>query len=106
MIYSTMSDDEVVASDVPRGTCYYSSYYSSSTSPASATWDMNWSRAGFWALDQPPFEDVNLYGVHPVMMVLGKPTMPGAASTASGIFLLNSNAMEAILQPYPAGKLI
>ena len=69
-------------------------------------WNMNWTRAGFWALDQPPFEDVNLYGSHPVMMVLGKQNLPGAVPRASGIFLLNSNAMETVLQPYPAGNLI
>ena len=47
-----------------------------------------------------------MYGVHPVMMVMGKQQKPGASPTAAGIFLLNSNAMETVLQPFPAGMIV
>ena len=47
-----------------------------------------------------------MYGVQPVLMVMGKQQKPGASPTAAGIFLLNSNAMETVLQPFPAGMIV
>lgn len=57
----------------------------------------NWSRFVFWNRDFPPHTDDNLYGSHPFYLGL-EPTH----GNAHGVFLLNSNAMEVILQPAPA----
>ncbi|XP_030840013.1 lysosomal alpha-glucosidase isoform X1 [Strongylocentrotus purpuratus] len=56
----------------------------------------DWQRFTFWARDQPPTPNVNLYGVHPFYINLE------SNGDAHGVFLLNSNAMDAILQPAPA----
>ncbi|XP_063961375.1 lysosomal alpha-glucosidase-like isoform X2 [Lytechinus pictus] len=56
----------------------------------------DWQSFAFWARDQPPSPDVNLYGVHPFYINLE------SNGDAHGVFLLNSNAMDAILQPAPA----
>ncbi|XP_071081834.1 LOW QUALITY PROTEIN: lysosomal alpha-glucosidase-like [Haliotis cracherodii] len=55
--------------------------------------DTEWTKIVFWARDQAPTLDENLYGSHPFFMNLdGK-------NNAHGVFLLNSNAMEVDLQP-------
>lgn len=56
----------------------------------------DWQRFTFWARDQSPSPNVNLYGVHPFYINL-EPN-----GDTHGVFLLNSNAMDAILQPAPA----
>ncbi|XP_072453828.1 lysosomal alpha-glucosidase-like isoform X2 [Notamacropus eugenii] len=56
----------------------------------------NWTTLSFWARDVPPTESYNLYGVHPFYLSMEE------AGSAHGVFLLNSNAMEVVLQPAPA----
>lgn len=60
--------------------------------------DVQWNRITFWAADRPPNvpEKENLYGDHPFYMVVE----PDGKS--HGVFFLNSNAKEAVLQPTPA----
>ncbi|XP_070581150.1 lysosomal alpha-glucosidase-like [Ptychodera flava] len=58
--------------------------------------DVNWTRYTMWARDKPPEEHVNLYGSHPFYLAVE----PNGYS--HGVFLLNSNAMDVILQPTPA----
>ncbi|VDN15659.1 unnamed protein product [Dibothriocephalus latus] len=53
-------------------------------------------RAVMWALDTPPKEHTNLYGVHKFFLGLA------ADGTAFGIFLLNFNDQEVEFQPMPA----
>ncbi|XP_018611814.2 lysosomal alpha-glucosidase [Scleropages formosus] len=58
--------------------------------------DLNWTSITLWNHDVAPHSDLNLYGSHPFYLVQeddGK---------AHGVFLLNSNAMEVVLQPTPA----
>ncbi|CAL8092191.1 unnamed protein product [Calicophoron daubneyi] len=55
-----------------------------------------WLRVGFWARDDPPSDDNNLYGVHNFFMGLNHD------GTSFGLFLLNSNAQEIALTPLPA----
>lgn len=55
-----------------------------------------WSRVTFWNRDTPPEKDTNLYGSHPFYLALEKD------GSAHGVFLLNSNAMDVLLQPAPA----
>ncbi|XP_078009049.1 lysosomal alpha-glucosidase-like isoform X2 [Phascolarctos cinereus] len=57
---------------------------------------LDWTTLSFWARDVPPTESYNLYGVHPFYLSMEE------AGTAHGVFLLNSNAMEVVLQPAPA----
>ncbi|XP_046352773.2 lysosomal alpha-glucosidase-like isoform X1 [Haliotis rufescens] len=57
---------------------------------------VNWTSFVFWNKDQPPAENTNLYGSHPFYLVMEND------SSSHGVLLLNSNAMEAILQPSPA----
>lgn len=57
----------------------------------------NWNRFSFWNTDFPPHLDATLYGSHPFYLGL-EPTH----GNAHGVFLLNSNAMEAVIQPAPA----
>ena len=49
-----------------------------------------------WARDEPPTKGDNLYGDHPFLMCIDD------EGDSFGIFLLNSNAKEVILQPAPA----
>nr|CAB3247932.1 lysosomal alpha-glucosidase-like [Phallusia mammillata] len=56
----------------------------------------NWKRIVFWNRDQGPDSNANLYGSHPFYMCIEED------GNAHGVFLLNSNAMEAELQPAPA----
>ncbi|KAM9296667.1 lysosomal alpha-glucosidase-like, partial [Gastrophryne carolinensis] len=55
-----------------------------------------WSRFTFWNRDAAPVKDANLYGSHPFYLALEKD------GSAHGVFLLNSNAMDVLLQPAPA----
>ncbi|KAG9473611.1 hypothetical protein GDO78_004094, partial [Eleutherodactylus coqui] len=56
----------------------------------------NWSRLTFWNRDLVPQKEANLYGSHPFYLALEKD------GSAHGVFLLNSNAMDVLLQPTPA----
>ncbi|XP_063816822.1 lysosomal alpha-glucosidase isoform X2 [Pseudophryne corroboree] len=58
--------------------------------------DLNWSRLTFWNRDISPETNANLYGSHPFYLALEKD------GSAHGVFLLNSNAMDVLLQPAPA----
>uniref|UniRef100_A0A8C4SG27 Alpha glucosidase 2 n=1 Tax=Erpetoichthys calabaricus TaxID=27687 RepID=A0A8C4SG27_ERPCA len=57
---------------------------------------VQWNTLTFWARDVPPTEMTNLYGVHPFYLGI-EPD-----GSAHGVFLLNSNAMDVVLQPAPA----
>ncbi|XP_048221049.1 lysosomal alpha-glucosidase [Perognathus longimembris pacificus] len=56
----------------------------------------DWSRVTLWNRDLAPTPGANLYGSHPFYMVLED------GGSAHGVFLLNSNAMDVVLQPSPA----
>nr|XP_057904994.1 lysosomal alpha-glucosidase isoform X2 [Doryrhamphus excisus] len=58
--------------------------------------DLNWTSLTLWNRDMAPHADANLYGSHPFYMVQEEDGL------AHGVFLLNSNAIEVILQPLPA----
>uniref|UniRef100_A0A8D0D4M4 Lysosomal alpha-glucosidase n=1 Tax=Sander lucioperca TaxID=283035 RepID=A0A8D0D4M4_SANLU len=58
--------------------------------------DLNWTSLTLWNRDIAPHADVNLYGSHPFYIVQEEDGL------AHGVFLLNSNAIEVILQPTPA----
>ncbi|XP_053562416.1 lysosomal alpha-glucosidase [Bombina bombina] len=58
--------------------------------------DLKWNRLTFWNRDQLPSRDTNLYGSHPFYLSLEKD------GSAHGVFLLNSNAMDVLLQATPA----
>lgn len=58
--------------------------------------DLNWTRLTYWNRDLIPRKDANLYGTHPFYIAMEKDGL------AHGVFLLNSNAMDIILQPAPA----
>lgn len=58
--------------------------------------DVQWNTLTMWARDVPPTEKTNLYGVHPFYLALEE------GGDAHGFFLLNSNAMDVVLQPAPA----
>ncbi|XP_069808485.1 lysosomal alpha-glucosidase-like [Dendropsophus ebraccatus] len=58
--------------------------------------DLNWKRLTFWNRDLIPRKDANLYGTHPFYVAMDQDGL------AHGVFLLNSNAMDIILQPAPA----
>ncbi|XP_053308822.1 lysosomal alpha-glucosidase [Spea bombifrons] len=58
--------------------------------------DLRWTRLTFWNRDLIPTKDSNLYGTHPFYMSLEKD------GSAHGVFLLNSNAMDVLLQAAPA----
>ncbi|XP_043945694.1 lysosomal alpha-glucosidase-like [Protopterus annectens] len=57
---------------------------------------LNWNTLTFWARDVPPTESTNLYGVHPFYLVMEED------GKSHGVFLLNSNPMDVVLQPAPA----
>ncbi|XP_061829447.1 lysosomal alpha-glucosidase isoform X2 [Nerophis lumbriciformis] len=58
--------------------------------------DLNWTSLTLWNRDMAPHPHANLYGSHPFYMVQEEDGL------AHGVFLLNSNAIEVILQPLPA----
>ncbi|XP_041862575.1 lysosomal alpha-glucosidase isoform X2 [Melanotaenia boesemani] len=58
--------------------------------------DLNWTSLTFWNRDMAPYAGANLYGSHPFYIV------QEGDGLAHGVFLLNSNAIEVILQPTPA----
>ncbi|KAM9345735.1 lysosomal alpha-glucosidase [Symphorus nematophorus] len=58
--------------------------------------DLNWTSLTLWNRDMAPHADANLYGSHPFYIVQEED------SFAHGVFLLNSNAIEVMLQPTPA----
>ncbi|KAK5599029.1 hypothetical protein CRENBAI_026830 [Crenichthys baileyi] len=57
---------------------------------------VQWNTLTMWARDVPPMEQTNLYGAHPFYLVMEN------GGDAHGFFLLNSNAMDVVLQPGPA----
>ncbi|KAM4692298.1 lysosomal alpha-glucosidase [Rhinophrynus dorsalis] len=58
--------------------------------------DLKWKRVTFWNRDLLPTRDSNLYGTHPFYLSMEKDGL------AHGVFLLNSNAMDVLLQSAPA----
>ncbi|XP_063072714.1 lysosomal alpha-glucosidase [Engraulis encrasicolus] len=60
------------------------------------TLDLNWTSVTLWNKDMAPHSDANLYGSHPFWLV------QEGDGQAYGVLLLNSNAMEVVLQPMPA----
>uniref|UniRef100_A0A8C9WLM6 Alpha glucosidase 2 n=1 Tax=Scleropages formosus TaxID=113540 RepID=A0A8C9WLM6_SCLFO len=58
--------------------------------------DIEWNTLTMWARDVAPMEKTNLYGVHPFYLGMEQ------GGSAHGVFLLNSNAMDVVLQPAPA----
>uniref|UniRef100_A0A4W4FQF6 P-type domain-containing protein n=1 Tax=Electrophorus electricus TaxID=8005 RepID=A0A4W4FQF6_ELEEL len=57
--------------------------------------DVQWNTLTMWARDAAP-ELTNLYGAHPFSLLMESDGL------AHGLFLLNSNAMDVVLQPAPA----
>uniref|UniRef100_UPI00398E93A5 lysosomal alpha-glucosidase n=1 Tax=Pristiophorus japonicus TaxID=55135 RepID=UPI00398E93A5 len=58
--------------------------------------NVNWTRLTHWNRDQAPYPNSNLYGSHPFYLVMEE------NGSAHGVFLLNSNAKDVLLQPSPA----
>ncbi|KAM9177738.1 lysosomal alpha-glucosidase isoform 1-T1 [Mergus octosetaceus] len=58
--------------------------------------DTAWTKVTLWNRDMAPVPQVNLYGSHPFYLVIED------GGLAHGVFLLNSNAMDVVLQPSPA----
>ncbi|NXF62629.1 LYAG glucosidase, partial [Ciccaba nigrolineata] len=58
--------------------------------------DTTWTRVTLWNRDMAPAPQVNLYGSHPFYLGMEDD------GSAHGVFLLNSNAMDVLLQPSPA----
>ncbi|KAM7386830.1 hypothetical protein PAMA_009453 [Pampus argenteus] len=58
--------------------------------------DLNWTSLTLWNRDMAPHANANLYGSHPFYIVQEEDGL------AHGVFLLNSNAIEVMLQPTPA----
>ncbi|NWI27849.1 LYAG glucosidase, partial [Sula dactylatra] len=58
--------------------------------------DTAWTRVTLWNRDMAPVPQVNLYGSHPFYLGMEDD------GSAHGVFLLNSNAMDVLLQPSPA----
>ncbi|XP_050680926.1 lysosomal alpha-glucosidase-like isoform X1 [Leptidea sinapis] len=58
--------------------------------------DMRWQTHTLFNSDTPPTENVNLYGTHPFYLALE------SNGNSHGVFLLNSNAIDIVLQPTPA----
>ncbi|KAM3846334.1 lysosomal alpha-glucosidase isoform 3-T3 [Vipera latastei] len=60
------------------------------------TLNVNWTKITLWNRNISPAPSANLYGSHPFYVALEK------GGLAHGVFLLNSNAMDVLLQPSPA----
>ncbi|GCB80546.1 hypothetical protein scyTo_0016245 [Scyliorhinus torazame] len=58
--------------------------------------NVNWTQLTHWNRDQGPRPNANLYGSHPFYLVMEED------GSAHGVFLLNSNAKDILLQPTPA----
>lgn len=58
--------------------------------------DLNWKTWAIFTRDVAPIDPWNLYGHHPFYMCVEE------GGNAHGVFLLNSNAMDIVLQPTPA----
>ncbi|XP_054771787.2 sucrase-isomaltase, intestinal-like [Lytechinus pictus] len=58
--------------------------------------DLNWKTWGIFTRDVAPVDAWNLYGHHPFYMCVED------GGNTHGVFLLNSNAMDIVLQPTPA----
>uniref|UniRef100_A0A8C6ZE20 Lysosomal alpha-glucosidase n=1 Tax=Nothoprocta perdicaria TaxID=30464 RepID=A0A8C6ZE20_NOTPE len=58
--------------------------------------DTSWTKITLWNRDMAPTPQVNLYGSHPFYLAMEE------GGLAHGVFLLNSNAMDVVLQPSPA----
>ncbi|XP_066470910.1 lysosomal alpha-glucosidase isoform X2 [Tiliqua scincoides] len=58
--------------------------------------NLNWTTITLWNRDMPPTPSANLYGSHPFYLALEEDGL------AHGVFLLNSNALDVILQPSSA----
>ncbi|XP_068605748.1 lysosomal alpha-glucosidase [Brachionichthys hirsutus] len=58
--------------------------------------DLNWTYLTLWNRGMAPHANANLYGSHPFFIV------QEGDGLAHGVFLLNSNAIEVMLQPTPA----
>ncbi|KAM7146422.1 lysosomal alpha-glucosidase isoform 2-T2 [Macrochelys suwanniensis] len=58
--------------------------------------NINWTKVTLWNRDMAPTPYVNLYGSHPFYLAMED------GGLAHGVFLLNSNAMDVVLQPSPA----
>uniref|UniRef100_A0A8C5WMN8 Lysosomal alpha-glucosidase n=1 Tax=Leptobrachium leishanense TaxID=445787 RepID=A0A8C5WMN8_9ANUR len=58
--------------------------------------NLNWTRITLWNRDASPTKNLNLYGSHPFYVSMEKD------GSAHGVFLLNSNAMDVLLQSAPA----
>uniref|UniRef100_A0A1B6D5E9 P-type domain-containing protein n=1 Tax=Clastoptera arizonana TaxID=38151 RepID=A0A1B6D5E9_9HEMI len=58
--------------------------------------DTNWNQISLFTHDTVPQAKTNLYGVHPFYLAME------GSGLSSGVLLLNSNAMDIILQPSPA----
>ncbi|NXL49861.1 LYAG glucosidase, partial [Podilymbus podiceps] len=56
----------------------------------------SWTKVTLWNRDMAPVPQVNLYGSHPFYLAMED------GGSAHGVFLLNSNAMDVLLQPSPA----
>ncbi|PIK46338.1 putative maltase-glucoamylase, intestinal-like [Apostichopus japonicus] len=56
--------------------------------------DMNWKKYGMWSRDNPPDNDVNIYGVHPYYTVV-------SGVNTHGVLILNSNAQDVEMSPLP-----
>ncbi|NXJ94960.1 LYAG glucosidase, partial [Corythaixoides concolor] len=58
--------------------------------------DTAWTKVTLWNRDMAPVPQANLYGSHPFYLAMED------GGSAHGVFLLNSNAMDVLLQPSPA----
>ncbi|XP_029455043.1 lysosomal alpha-glucosidase [Rhinatrema bivittatum] len=58
--------------------------------------DIKWTKVTLWNRDMSPRPNGNLYGSHPFYLVMEQD------GSSHGVFLLNSNAMDVVLQPAPA----
>ncbi|XP_072947693.1 uncharacterized protein [Epargyreus clarus] len=58
--------------------------------------DINWKTYTLFNQDMPPTENYNGYGTHPFYLALE------TTGKSHGLLLLNSNAMDVVLQPTPA----